>query len=99
MKEETGLHFTVYQGGKSIYRLPFFFAPGFTDETGGTVFGFASGKIDEKYREDTEDIEVILADRQEAERILGTERVSLRCAYLLMQFLHMEPETPFAFLG
>ena len=98
MKEETGLHFTVYQGGKSIYRLPFFFAPGFTDETGGTVFGFASGKIDEKYREDSEDIEVILADRKEAERILVTERVSLRCAYLLMQFVHMKPESPFAFL-
>lgn len=98
MKEETGLDFTVYQGGKDMYRRPFFFGPGFTDETGGAVFGYASGKIDGKYQEDSEDIEVFLADREMAERILETERVSLRCAYLLMQFLHMEQGAPFAFL-
>ena len=98
MKEETGLDFEVYRGGKDIYRRPFFFGPGFTDETGGAVFGYASGQMDGRYQEDSEEIEVFLADRQEAERVLGTERVSLRCAYLLMQFLHMEKGKPFAFL-
>ncbi len=87
MKEETGLDFTVYHGGKSIYRRPFFLGPGFTDETSGAVFGYASGKIDRSYQEDSEEIEVILADRQEVERILETERVSLRCAYLPMLFM------------
>lgn len=98
IKEETGLEFEVYQGGKEMYRRPFFFGPGFTDEAGSTVFGYAFGKIDHAYQEDSEDIEVLLADRQEAERILRSERVSMRCAYLLMQFLHMTKEAPFAFL-
>ena len=98
MKEETGLDFQVYQGGKKCYRRPFFLGPGFTDETGSAVFGYASGKPDQKYQEDSEDIKVLLADKQEAERILEEEKVSLRCAYLLMQFLHMTKEKPFAFL-
>ena len=49
-------------------------------------------------KEDSEYIEVFLADKKEAERILEEERVSVRCAYLLMQFLHMKKEAPFAFL-
>lgn len=98
MKEETGLDFEAYRGGKEMYRRPFFLGPGFTDETGSAVFGYASGKIDGSFREDSEDIEVILADKQEAERILEREKASLRCAYLLMQFLHMEKKAPFAFL-
>ncbi len=98
MKEETGLDFEAYRGGKEMFRRPFFFGPGFTDETGSAVFGYASGNIDGSLREDSEDIAVILADKQEAERILEREKVSLRCAYLLMQFLHMEREEPFAFL-
>ncbi len=98
MKEETGLDFEVYQGGKEMFRRPFFLGAGFTDETGGAVFGYASGNIDGSFREDSEDIEVLLADKREAERILETGRVSLRCAYLLMQFLHMEKGEPFAFL-
>lgn len=98
MKEETGLEFDVYRGGKAMYRRPFFLGPGFSDETGGAVFGRAFGTVSRKYREDSEDIEVILADRRQVEKILERERVSLRCAYLLMQFLHMTKEEPFAFL-
>ena len=62
------------------------------------MFGYALGNIDGRFREDSEDIEVILADKREAERILEKEKVSLRCAYLLLQFLHMVKEAPFAFL-
>ncbi len=98
MKEETGLDFEVYRGGKDMFRRPFFLGPGFTDETGCAVFGYALGNIDGRFREDSEDIEVILADKREAERILEKEKVSLRCAYLLLQFLHMVKEAPFAFL-
>ena len=48
--------------------------------------------------ENTEDIQVILADRQEVLRILRQERVSMRCGLMLMQFLKAETEAPFAFL-
>lgn len=98
MKEETGFAFEVYRGGKDMYRRPFFLVPGFSDETGAAVFGYASGEVTGKFQEDSEDIEVLLVDKQEAERILCEERVSLRCAYLLMQFLHMERKAPFQFL-
>lgn len=48
--------------------------------------------------EETEEIHVVLADKKEVRRILSEERVSLRGAYLMMQYLHMEEEKPFAFL-
>ena len=46
--------------------------------------------------EDSEEIEVVLADRKEVERIMKEERVALLCAYMMMHFLH--DEEPFAFL-
>ena len=42
--------------------------------------------------------QVVLADKGEVRRILSEERVSLRGAYLMMQYLHMDAEKPFAFL-
>ena len=48
--------------------------------------------------EATEVIRTVLADREEVRRILSEERVSLRGAYLMMQYLHMNEEEPFAFL-
>lgn len=98
MKEETGFDFEVYKEGKEMYRRAFFLAPGFSDETGQAVFGYASGESTKEFQEDSEYIEVLLVDKKEAERILSEERVSIRCAYLLMQFLHMSEEAPFAFL-
>lgn len=49
-----------------------------------------------KYMEDSEEIEVVLADRKEVARIMKEERVALLCAYMMMHFLH--DEEPFAFL-
>lgn len=98
MKEETGFDFEVYTGGKEMYRRAFFLAPSFADEAGQSVFGYASGKTTKEFQEDSEYIEVLLVDKNEAERILSEERVTVRCAYLLMQFLHMKKEAPFAFL-
>lgn len=98
MKEETGFDFEIYTGGKEMYRRAFFLAPGFSDETGKAVFGYASGECTRKFQEDSEFIEVLLVDKEQAEHILCEERVSVRCAYLLMQYLHMKQETPFAFL-
>lgn len=97
LKEETGFDFTEYTGGNWLYRRPYFMGPGFTDETSAAVFGTASGVISGKLNEDTEEIQVILADKENVKQILATERVSLRGAYLMMHFLHSN--SPFAFLS
>lgn len=98
MKEETGLDFEVYADGNEAYRRPFFMGAGFTDESCNAVFGYASGSISRDDMEDTESIQVLIVDKEEAARILKEERVSLRAAYLLMNFLHADKETPFEFL-
>ena len=98
MKEETGMDFEVYEAGDSAYRRPFFMGAGFTDESCNAVFGFASGKISRDEMEDTESIQVLIVDKSEAKRILAEEKVSIRAAYLLMQFIHADNNRPFAFL-
>ena len=98
MKEETGMDFEVYEAGNAAYRRPFFMGAGFTDESCNAVFGYASGTISQEAMEDTESIQVLMVDKQEAERILAEEKVSLRAAYLLMQFIHADNDKPFAFL-
>ena len=99
MKEETGLLFEVYAEGNQAYRRPFFMGAGFTDESCNAVFGYASGTISRKDMEDTESIQVLIVDKAEAARILKEEKVSLRAAYLLMNFLHAQRDNPFDFLG
>lgn len=98
MKEETGLDFEVYRGGMEQLRKSFFLGAGFTDECSQAVYGYASGHVDVAYQEATESIQVVIVDKPEALRILKEERVSLRGAYLLMQFIHMKKGEPFAFL-
>lgn len=98
MKEETGLDFTVYEGGDEAFRRPTFLGAGITDETSTTVYGYAKGEISSRGQEETESIRVILADKQEARRILAEERVSSRASLLLMNFLGAEGKNPFAFL-
>ena len=78
------------------YRYPFFMGPGFTDETSATVFGTVSGTVSDAFAEDTEEIQVILADKEKVRHILANERVSIRGAYLMMHFLHASE--PFSFL-
>ena len=53
-------------------------------------------EISKEAQEDTEEIEVVLADRNEVKRILKEERVAIMCAYMLMHFL--KDKEPFAFL-
>ena len=98
MKEETGLSFEVYEGGSVAFRRSFFLGAGFTDECSQAVYGYASGSVSAEDMEATESIQVWIVDKKEAMRILEEERVSLRCAYLLMQFLRMDAAAPFAFL-
>ncbi len=98
LKEETGLDFEVYTGGNAAYRRAFFMGAGFTDESCNAVFGYADGNINHDRLEDTESIQVLIVDKEEAQRILREERVSLRAAYLLMNFLHTDKNAPFGFL-
>lgn len=95
MKEETGLLFTPVPVSEG-YEKPYFTTIGMTDESCGTVYGYASGEISADGQEDTEDIQVIIADKEEVKRILKEEKVAIMCAYMLMHFIH--DEEPFAFL-
>lgn len=95
MKEETGLDF-VPVPVQAAYEKPAFTTIGMTDESCATVFGVSTGEVSQAYLEDTEEIEVVLADREEVRRILKEEKVAIMCSYMLMHFLH--DENPFDFL-
>lgn len=95
MYEETGLTFTPVDAG--IYSRPFFTTIGMTDESCGTVFGYCSGEPTSVHEEASEEIQVILADREEARRILREENVAIMCAYMLMHFIASEGD-PLAFV-
>lgn len=89
LKEETGLTLEPIPVAEE-YEKPYFTTIGMTDESCATVYGYASGKVTRKYQEDSEEIEVILADKDEIRRILKEERVAIMCAYMLMHYLHDE---------
>ncbi|MGM9588887.1 MAG: NUDIX hydrolase [Faecousia sp.] len=95
MYEETGLTFVPKEGGSCS--RPFFTTIGMTDESCGTVYGYCSGIPNNRHQEASEDIQVILADREECRRILREENVAIMCAYMLMHFIASEGD-PLAFL-
>ena len=96
MYEETGLTLHPLKVD-AAFEKPYFTTVGMTDESCATVYGYAEGEINTEAQEDSEEIEVILADRSEVRRILKEERVAIMCAYMLMHFL--KDEEPFAFLS
>lgn len=95
MREETGLDFRPLTVDPA-YEKPFFTTVGLTDESCATVYGYAGGQISCEAQEDTEEIQVVLADREEVKRILKEENVAIMCAYMLMHFI--QDDEPFAFL-
>lgn len=95
MYEETGLTFTPVESGS--FSRPFFTTVGMTDESCGTVFGYCSGEPTSIHEEDSEEIQVVIADRQECRRILKEENTAIMCAYMLMHFI-ASPGDPLAFL-
>lgn len=95
MQEETGLVFTPLSVN-GAYEKPGFTTVGMTDESCATVFGNSYGEVSLDNLEDTEELEVVLADKEEVKRILKEEKVAIMCSYMLMHFLH--DEEPFAFL-
>ena len=66
------------------------------DESCASVYGYASGQASRDGLEDSEELEIVLADREEVRRILREENVAIMTAYMLMHFLH--DDEPFAFL-
>lgn len=96
MYEETGLTLTPVPCGS--YGRPFFTTVGMTDESCGTVFGRCSGEPSSCHEELTEEIQVVLADKEECRRILREENVAIMCAYMLMHFIASEGD-PFQFLN
>ena len=96
LKEETGLDFEPLQVDE-MYHKPFFTTIGMTDESCATVYGYAAGTVSAEGLEANEQLEVVLADREEIRRILKEENVSMNCGYLMMHFLHHTEEDPFYF--
>ena len=95
MYEETGLSFAPVDAGS--YSRPFFTTIGMTDESCGTVYGYCSGNPTNSHQEDSEEIQVIIADREECRRILKEENVAIMCAYMLMHFIAVDGD-PLKFL-
>lgn len=85
MYEETGLTFHVRPSGS--WSRPFFTTVGMTDESCGMVFGYCSGTPTSVHQEQSEEIQVVIADREECKRILREENVAIMCAYMLMHFI------------
>lgn len=96
--EETGLTFEPKKVNDA-YAKPFFTTVGMTDECCGTVYGYCSGVPTNSHQEDSEDIEIVLADKEECKRILREENVAIMCAYMLMHFIHSAEEDPLEFLN
>ena len=95
MKEETGLTVQLLRPDP-MYERGFFTSDGMTDERCGVVFGYAEGEITDRLMEETEELQVVLADREEARRILKEEQAALMCAYMLTHFIKNEKD-PFPF--
>ena len=95
LKEETGLLLDPIPVEEE-YEKPYFTTVGMTDESCATVYVYASGTMTRKYQEESEEIEVVLADKEEIRRILKEERVAIQCGYMLLHYLH--DEDAFAFL-
>jgi len=96
MKEETGLTLTAYPADP-MFERPFYTTVGMTDESCCMIYGTAAGQPSRAGLEAGEDLDIVLADRDEIRRILREERVALNCAFMLMHFLR-DPQDPFAFL-
>lgn len=93
--EETGLTFEPLHVDP-MYERPYYMTDGMTDEACALVYGYADDKLKPQHLEDSEEIEVVMADRDKAREILKSQRAAANCAYMLMRFIH--DDDPFYFL-
>lgn len=82
MKEETGLGFIDAKIPWNV--RPWLSSPGMTDEACVFVMGDCFGTPTNENQEDTEDIQVVFADKNEAIRILNEEVVDVRTAFAII---------------
>lgn len=87
LKEETGLDMWVCD-----VTAPYFSSVGMTDETCAIVHGVYFGVPSLKGQERAEDIEVVFANTDECRRILREEKVCMRTAMAIRNFLDMSEE-------
>lgn len=95
MYEETGLTFHPIEDGP--WSRPFFTTVGMTDESCGMVYGYCEGTPTNRHQESSEDIQIVLADREECKRILREENVAIMAAYMMMHFVAGDGD-PLAFI-
>lgn len=95
MQEETGLRFLPLEEG--CWSRPFFTTVGMTDESCGMVCGYCEGTPTNQGQEANEDIQIVLADREECKRILKEENVAIMAAYMMMHFVGTDGD-PLTFL-
>lgn len=95
-KEETGFDLRLLDVDPS-YEKAFYMTVGMTDECVSLVYGYASGDVKDQMLESGEEIEVVLADREEAKRILKEEKLSMPAAMAIMHFI--ASDKPFDFLN
>lgn len=88
MKEETGLDFIPMRTGFS--NRAFYSSAGMTDESCSIICGEALGSVNTDKNESTEEIEIVLADKDEVKRILREERVCMKTALMLMKIAYEE---------
>ena len=86
MKEETGLDFVPIRTGFS--NRAFYSSAGMTDESCSIICGEALGSVNTDKNESTEEIEIVLADKDEVKRILREERVCMKTALMLMKIAY-----------
>ncbi len=80
-KEETGLTLEVAKVAKERYT-----SVGLTNEKINLVYGYYSGTPSSAYSEETEDIEPLIVNREQAIEILENKEVPIRTALLLESF-------------
>lgn len=88
MKEETGLDFAPMETAFS--NRSFYSSAGMTDESCSIICGEVSGSVSTDKNESTEEIEIVLADKDEIKRILKEEKVCMKTALMLMGIIYEE---------
>ena len=88
MKEETGLDFAPMETAFS--NRAFYSSAGMTDESCSIICGEVSGSVSTDKNESTEEIEIVLADKDEVKRILKEEKVCMKTALMLMEIIYEE---------
>ncbi len=95
LHEETGLSFHPVKCSR-VFTAPRFSTIGLTDESVGIIYGYAEGELSNRYAEESEEIQVMAADREEIRRILNEELCALPFSFQMMHFIN-DPD-PFYFL-